>query len=627
MLLFGSGFIHEVMGQHEHSEALQRLFDEGLYWETQNSDSALSRYRSAFVLAESLEDTLGMGRAWLYQGMVWSDVLHYDSANFFYQQALPFFDAIAYKKGIASVYINSGNLSQYQGNYGKAVDDYLLGISFLEDIQDLKSLATSYGNLANIFNDIYQLDQAKFYFNKALEISKVLGDSLDMAFAFQGISSVLLRDQQLGLAEIYLDSLTELAHHLNFPFLDLQHAFAQVELALEKKEFDKASAPAKVSLQKAIELGNPYYLSAAHYFVGKVHLEEGRLDAAATQLNLAEQYARDVQAKEYLISAYKGLFELYKKKGQFAEALSYLEAYELYYDSMMNQNQRWKVNELERKFASEVKDKELLQNRVSLDQANFQLLKKKNQNQLLTFLVLGFFLTAMLLWYLLRLRQKKKNQEILNLKREHQIKTLESLIKGEEKERLRISKELHDGVNGDLSAVKFMLTGLLEKNNRILQEAVLMIDKSCEQVRALSHNLVPPSLEKFSLVEAIQDYCRKMNEVQEAEIIFQHIGACDALSKNTELNLLRIAQELVNNAIKHAQAKEITVQISCYGNQIQLTVEDDGIGFDPSIDHEGIGLQNIRSRVDYLEGTLDIHSDEKGSSFVIECQPKENEDD
>ena len=177
---------------------------------------------------------------------------------------------------------------------------------------------------------------------------------------------------------------------------------------------------------------------------------------------------------------------------------------------------------------------------------------------------------------------------------------------------------MHDGVNGDLSAIKFKLSALSDKENPAIGEAVAMIDDSCKQVRAISHNLVPPSLENFNLVEALEEYIENTNSIHEPEIDFQHLGEHPRLSKNAEINIFRIVQELVVNALKHAEAQQINVQLSCREEEIQLTVEDDGKGFDTSAQNKsGIGLSNIQSRVDYLQADKDVLSNQEGTSYTL----------
>lgn len=198
------------------------------------------------------------------------------------------------------------------------------------------------------------------------------------------------------------------------------------------------------------------------------------------------------------------------------------------------------------------------------------------------------------------------------------------MIEGEEKERMRIAKDLHDGVNGDLAVIKYKLSSLLEMNNSIIDEAITMIDDSCQQVRAISHNLIPPSLESFDLIEATREHCARLNDVTpETAITFQFLGDKIDLPKKTEANVFRIIQELVANAISHAEASEIDVQISSRDNTIQITVEDNGKGFDKNnVESDGIGLSNVQSRADYLNADIDFISNEKGTSYTINIDKK-----
>jgi len=145
-------------------------------------------------------------------------------------------------------------------------------------------------------------------------------------------------------------------------------------------------------------------------------------------------------------------------------------------------------------------------------------------------------------------------------------------------------------------------------------------------VRAISHNLVPPSLKDFNLLEAVEEYCQSMDSIHEPEVNFQQVGEDINLDKKQEANLFRIVQELVTNSIKHAEGNEINVQLSHLKNTLQLTVEDNGKGFDPkTVKSDGIGMQNVQSRVDYLNATMDFVSNEKGTSYTITMDTKTKE--
>ncbi|MEL7003103.1 MAG: sensor histidine kinase [Bacteroidota bacterium] len=250
-------------------------------------------------------------------------------------------------------------------------------------------------------------------------------------------------------------------------------------------------------------------------------------------------------------------------------------------------------------------------------------------------LIVGSFLLILFIgfYFYFRQRQKARSKEILVLKREQEIIRLEALIKGEEKERYRLARDLHDGINGDLSVIKYKRTSinpeLLSEQEKVPhQEAIIMLDNAVEQVRRISHNLAPPSLQNFSLQEAIHQYCSQISSSQSVNIDFQFFGGTVDLKEEYEMAIFRTVQELVNNVVRHSEASEALVQINHRDNQLHITVEDNGTGFDIDDKYSGMGLSNIRSRVDFMNGDLQIDSDSKGTTFniTIDLKNKRNND-
>lgn len=203
------------------------------------------------------------------------------------------------------------------------------------------------------------------------------------------------------------------------------------------------------------------------------------------------------------------------------------------------------------------------------------------------------------------------NQVHLNQLREEkvkknlQIETLSALIQGQESERSRISQELHDGVGTLLSRIKMYI----EHPNMSREKVVQMIDDACGEVRSISGNLQPNTLEKFGLIRAVEDLIIKQKE-ESPQIIFQHFGSPTPITPDKNLMIYRIVQELLTNALKHAEASEILLEIVYQKEDILcLTIEDDGVGFDEkTVAPERSGWRNIRSRIEYLQGMLWLNS-------------------
>ncbi|RMG19733.1 MAG: hypothetical protein D6730_21035 [Bacteroidetes bacterium] len=154
--------------------------------------------------------------------------------------------------------------------------------------------------------------------------------------------------------------------------------------------------------------------------------------------------------------------------------------------------------------------------------------------------------------------------------------------------------------------------------NRVVEE----LDYSMTELRRIARNMMPEALVKFGLKDALEDYCGHIREVSGMEVHFQAYGMQARLPQQVELIFFRLVQELLNNILRHAAATEAMVQLLRDGNRLNLTVEDNGRGFDPALLEKapGIGWLNIRSRVKYLNGQLELHSlPGKGTSVNIEC--------
>jgi len=176
-----------------------------------------------------------------------------------------------------------------------------------------------------------------------------------------------------------------------------------------------------------------------------------------------------------------------------------------------------------------------------------------------------------------------------------------------------------------LAVIKYKISSigqkkLTAKEKTDYDEALSMLDNAVEQVRRISHNLAPPSLYRFDLIEAIEQFCMKQNTLEKVKISFQHFGNRGSLKKENETAIYRIIQEIINNILKHSGASEAMVQINNHGDKLTLTVEDNGKGFDAYDTAKGIGLQNIKSRVDFLKADLDIDSSNKGTTVQIEME-------
>jgi signal transduction histidine kinase len=206
-------------------------------------------------------------------------------------------------------------------------------------------------------------------------------------------------------------------------------------------------------------------------------------------------------------------------------------------------------------------------------------------------------------------QQIKLHQSLLN----EQDKATKSVIEAEERERKRMATDLHDGLGQLLTAVKYNLSGLenkmsLQQEDKLCYEKVLsLIDESCKEVRNVSHNIMPNALIKLGLGDAVKDFKEKI-ENKKLRVTLDTHGLNDRIETNVEIVVYRIIQECVNNSIKHSKANKLDIALINDNEGLHITVEDNGIGFNKNAieDYKGIGLRNIKTRVDYLKGELEI---------------------
>jgi signal transduction histidine kinase len=273
-------------------------------------------------------------------------------------------------------------------------------------------------------------------------------------------------------------------------------------------------------------------------------------------------------------------------------------------------------------FETEKKDKSIAEQQIKLNKQELNLIKNQKQKQLYYISIALLILLSFGIWYFFKQRQKLKNKEIEALKKSQEIAKLEALIDGEEKERKRIAQELHDGLNGDLSAIKYRLStledsGLSAIDTENITKVINMIDESCAQVRSISHNLMPSSILEYGLVETIKEYLIKINTSDNFRIDFQCFGNYIALAKKNETIIYRIIQELVTNILKHARASEAMIQLNYRDDELIITIEDNGIGFNLDVASKGIGHKNIHTRIEFLNAQMDVDSSSNGTFYTI----------
>lgn len=229
-------------------------------------------------------------------------------------------------------------------------------------------------------------------------------------------------------------------------------------------------------------------------------------------------------------------------------------------------------------------------------------------------------------------KQRLQQERIDNLQQKMEIERLNATIDGEEKERTRIARELHDGIGALLTGAK-MNFEMVKKNSQYEHhpdfiEGLKLLEETASGLRETAHNIMPEILMQEGLSDAVKSFCERMTGKGGTVISFQTLGTTGKLDAAFNLPVYRIVQELIHNIRKHAGAATALVQMNFHEDGgLDITIEDDGVGVETARlkNSNGMGLKNINERVKQLGGRIDINSIiGKGTSVYLEFEPEKN---
>lgn len=310
---------------------------------------------------------------------------------------------------------------------------------------------------------------------------------------------------------------------------------------------------------------------------------------------------------------HNSLYYTYLDKGDFEEALFHQEEFTYYKDSLFDLNKHAEISKLRVQFESEKKENDLRLTRANLKEEE----EKAKRLQLVNTLVIGAIIVILIFLVLIvfNYRQKQKiakqkieltNRKIDVILTEQEVKTKDAAIKGQEEERKRISRDLHDQLGGLLATIK--LNFQAPDAPKIAPETLALIDQASSEVRRISHDLASGTISKFGLIPAIDDLCTALNNSGQIAVEFVHFGLNNRLPQKIELQIYRVIQELTSNVLKHANATEISINLTSFDKELNIVFEDNGVGLKENPKSSGIGLKNINQRIDQINGQINFDS-------------------
>lgn len=504
--------------------------------------------------------------------------------------------------------------NKLHGDYHLAMQGLYDLLSYYQAKGDSSGYAVALLNIGILNYDLEDYQKALDQYEEALQVYTHLGMEIRTA---QAINNIGLSNYQLGNLEKALNNFQtaiDIKRRHNMHPAELNYANIGRVYA-KMKQYDSAL----VYYNKGIVALKNYDKERARldsmellHDIGQVYLKTNQKQRTLNYLKKSFLLARQVSDKNFMAANARYLTTLYESQNNIDSAFFFSKINAQYADSAFYKKNSKAIARVETRYAID-----------QINRKNQQDLERRNMIIYGTLTGMGLlvaFTIVSTIQYrknrknerLLRLRNEEINkQKISELEHEQEMKTIKANIEGQERERQRIAEELHDGIGGNLSSIKLSLSNI-PTSNHAPEFSIIMkrLDETFEEVRTIAHNLAAPGLQTTSFSNLLSQYFSNISRDASFELIY-HPGnkeQLDQLPANCQIEVYRIIQEALSNILKHAEATLVEIQFIADKESLNIMIEDNGKGFDLSGTHSGIGLENIRSRINVLRGQVDIDS-------------------
>lgn len=587
-----------------------------------NFPKAVGYVKIYIEICEEINDEVRLGKGYFSYSNILGNLGKADSALYYIRKSLVINSQLKDTVRLIATYNGLGNIYQNQTEHDSAIYYYLKSAQLCELSGNLNYVGAVYLNLGNSFSMMRDYEKAIYYLEQALEINKKKNNSRNIALTLVGLGSAYIDSDSVDKGLLCYDQALEIYESIGMVngIADIYNNYATV--FTDQGNLEKALEYFK----KANELySNQDYtegISKSLKNIGDTYSQMGQYQLAALMLDSSLRIAT---AAGYMLNRHSALYQIsrnYYRSGNYKSAFDYYEKAKNLDDSLMSLEKIKVVNELEKKYQKEKDQLRIL----TLEKEN---LKKTLQRNAGIYSAIGILmLAAFIVIYFLQKSKKDRiisRQKIIQLEEEKKLMTAKILLEGQEEERKRIAQELHDGLGVLLSATKMHFTLIKDKspkNRPLIEKATQMLEQASGDVRKISHNMMPGLLTKLGFYEAVDDLIDNISDTQDIVVKMEIEGDQSRLPENKEIMLYRVTQEMVNNTLKHANAKNIFLKMTRLSDSLEIIFTDDGIGFETekamNAETSSLGLKSIESRIGFLNGQVMVDSSPgNGTRYTI----------
>ncbi|HMC96691.1 MAG TPA: sensor histidine kinase, partial [Flavobacteriales bacterium] len=546
------------------------------------NDEALKDAGQALSLARQRGEKKLLARSMIVKAEIERRMGQYDDMLADLIDAEKLCDTIGYERGKCNVLINWGTMLFGQQRYAEAFDKYK---ACFEHAMAHRFPSIARNAVLNIGAAAFQLQdfpKAIAVYEEALERNKQLGDRDFEAAVLSNMAVVYNGMKRYDLARTYLERAMGIVRELG---------------------------------DTSAQVYNYNYLATSYWELG---LRDSALAATAVTISLSHAS----HSLELESAGEEKMYDYLKRSGREKEALTHLERHLALKDSLDAVKEGELIHRLEIGYGTEKKERTIQLRDLQLEQERARNRARVVQRNILLGTLVALCIVAFLTYRnishkraIAEQQKRISEQRIEQVLTEQELRLVSATMEGQDKERQRVAKDLHDRVGSLLSGVKLQFSALEERMSKLVangpehfKKVLDLLDTAVGEVRRISHDLLSSNLAAFGLNSALSDLCDAVHVPGKMDVELSLFGVEERMAKNVEVAAYRIVQEVVSNALKHASATTLSIQVTRVDRQLNILVEDNGRGFDPATARQGMGTGNLHARAAELGGTVHIDS-------------------
>lgn len=599
LLLVSITLLNALQSRSNDSLRITNYFSEAL----QNIKSQRS-YTNAITAAFKLAKTKSLEDTYLIQiSKFYFLIGNLDSANYYANYAISQYKNDTLNPLLAKFYNIKASIYATQNDFISSIEYFKKSIVILEKDGNVKVASQIKNNLANMFFTTGNFKLSYQYSKEALAGLLATNDTLYTSGVCAIVAISCIKLDSLPQAKFYLNKTKDLLDKRQSSLGTILYLYASGDYNSATKNYPLAIQQYSTSLQISQNLKQMPYVLINQIALSSAYSELGNYSKGLYH----GLKAKELTNKNTTFAIFKNLATCYKGLNKPDSAYYYINLALETYKSYANKEVSSITAALLLKYEYEKKNKELAQNEIKIQKQENNLIKKNNLILILIIIVASIALVLIIIISYNKLNIQKINKA-------NQQNLFEVAIISEEKERERISNELHDDLASNITGLKLNIPIFLATKNE--QQLVAAIESLQNKVRKIAHDLMPLDSANYNLPNLINDYIQLLNSSNFKVHFFQQKEDYNVVNKLVTKTLFLITQELIQNVIKHSQSPVVFINLSLADQHITLTLEDEGIGFnsDETTTHQG--LKSIQKRIKNLNGSFILQSQLNKGTFI-----------